>query len=109
MLEKIKSLIGFATRSGNISSGQEQVINSIRNGKAYLVIISKDISEGSRKKLRDKCKYYEVDFIELMERDELSKCIGKTNKTCVSINDEGFKNSILKEYEKINIIGKEAN
>lgn len=101
--------MGFAARSGKISSGQEQVINSIRNGKAKLVILADDTSDSSKKKIRDKCNYYGVDCIEIMDRDELSKCVGKIAKTCISINDDGFMQSIIKEYEKLNIRGKEAD
>ncbi len=98
MLKKIKSLMGFASKSGNISSGQEQVIRSVRMGKAKLVIMALDVSDNSRKMLKDKCKYYGVELIEIMEREEISKCIGKKNKTCVSINDSGFAESIMKNY-----------
>ncbi len=98
MLNKIKTLMGFASKSGNISSGQEQVVRAVRMGKAKLVIMALDVSNNSRKMLKDKCTYYGVDLIEIMEREEISKCIGKKNKTCVSINESGFAESIMKNY-----------
>ncbi len=101
MLQKIKTLLSFASRAGKIASGQEQVVKSVRMGKAYLVIMAEDVSDASKKKITDKCKYYEVDLLEIMQRDELSKCIGKTNKTCVAINDKGFAESIIKNYQAI--------
>ncbi len=108
MLQKIKSLLGFASKAGKISSGGEQVIRSVRMGKAWLVILAEDVSENSKKRIKDKCKYYEVELIEIMQRDELSKCIGKKNKTCVAINDKGFAESIMKNYEAIQISDFEA-
>ncbi len=98
MLQKIRTLLSFASRAGKIASGTEQVIKSVRMGKTYLVVMAEDVSNASKKKLKDKCKYYEVELIEIMQRDEISKCIGKINKTCVAINDSGFAESIMKYY-----------
>ncbi|MDO4771980.1 MAG: ribosomal L7Ae/L30e/S12e/Gadd45 family protein [Bacillota bacterium] len=101
MLQKIKTMLGFASKAGKLSCGQEQVIRSVRMQKAHLVILALDVSEASKKKIRDKCTYYEVAWIELLDRADLSKCIGKTDKTCVAINDQGFAETILRYYEEM--------
>lgn len=99
MLQKIKAMMGFASKSGKISYGHEQVIRAVRSGKGRLVIVAEDVSEASLKKLTDKCNFYDVEMIKLLQRDELSKCIGKDERTCVAINDKGFADTILKYYE----------
>ncbi len=109
MLQKLKTLIGFASKSGNISIGQEQVLRAIRSGKACLLIVAEDVSDGSKKKLKNKSKFYEIEYIELMHRDELSKCIGKVSKTCITINDKGFAESIKKQYDLMQVTCNKAN
>ena len=47
--DKILSYLGLATKAGQTVSGEFCVEKSVRQGKAKLVIVSKDASEASQK------------------------------------------------------------
>ena len=49
------SLLGLANRARKIISGEELVIKEVRKGRAKLVILSRDASENTSKKITDKC------------------------------------------------------
>ena len=71
------------------------MIKSIRDGSAKLIIIARDASDNTKKKITDKCKYYDIPFkIEFISA-EISNAIGKKNIMVVSILDSGFKEMLL--------------
>ena len=53
--DKILSYLGLATKAGQTVSGEFCVEKSVRQGKAKLVIVSKDASEASQKKVSYNC------------------------------------------------------
>ena len=52
MNDKTLTLLGFASKSGNISNGADSVKEALKKNKARLVIIAKDISDKSRKEIK---------------------------------------------------------
>ncbi len=103
---KLKSMIGFCRKSGNLKSGTENVLKSIVSGKAKLILVATDASENSIKKVTDKAKYYEVDYYSVLTIDELSKAIGQNNRVSIAITDKKFASSIYKiinEHEEVPI------
>ena len=57
---KVLSYIGLATRARKSVSGEFSVENSVRKGKAKLVVVSEEASENTKKKIRSLCEYYKV-------------------------------------------------
>jgi ribosomal protein L7Ae-like RNA K-turn-binding protein len=90
-------MLGFAMRAGKIDTGTDIVCSLLPKGIVKLVIISSDASNGTRKKIRNKCDFYGVDYVESeFDSDRLSASIGKMSATvCIAIKDEGFKAEIL--------------
>ena len=52
---KVLSYIGLATRARKSVSGEFSVENSVRKGKAKLVVVSEEASENTKKKIRSLC------------------------------------------------------
>ncbi len=98
---KLYGMMGLAKRAGKAISGTEAVIAKIRGLEAYLVIISKDASEGTKKRISDKCKSYETDYIFYGNCDEVGRAIGVNNCVAVAITDEGFAQSIKEKYNNL--------
>lgn len=94
MKNKVLSLLGFAAKSGNISSGDGTVLNDIRKGKAYLVIVAEDASDNTKKKFEDKSASYGVKMFLFGKSQELSKAIGKNNRTVIAIKNIDFAQKI---------------
>ena len=89
-------------RSGNISYG-ETLIEDIRKNKVFAVIVSSDTGETSKKKILDKCKFYKVPCFVVLDKETLSKSVGKGNISSVGIKSMGGAQKI------INILEKEGN
>ena len=96
-MDKIHGLMGLAMRAGKIAFGTEQVIEAIERKKAFLVIIAKDISENSKKKMINTCEKNKIQYIEYGTIQDNSKAIGKQNKAVIAIKDENFSKEILKK------------
>ena len=84
------SLLGLANRARKIISGEELVIKEVRSGRANLVILSKDASANTNKKITDKCKSYNVPICLVENRQDLGQAIGKEARVVVAIMDAGF-------------------
>ncbi|MGX7198488.1 L7Ae/L30e/S12e/Gadd45 family ribosomal protein [Enterococcus nangangensis] len=94
-MNKGLNLLGLAQRAGKLVSGEETVIKNIRQGQAQLVIVCVDASDNTKKKLKDKCTFYHVPYVEAFTNMELSHAIGKKRTVC-GLTEAGFKQSLLK-------------
>lgn len=92
-MNKVYNLLGLASRARKLSSG-DLLISTIRSRKASIVIIGSDASDNTIKKITDKCKFYDVEYIVYGTTDELSKAIGKINRVAVGVLDSGFSKKI---------------
>ena len=89
------SLLGLANRARKIISGEELSIKEIRNGKAKLVLLSKDASQNTTKKITDKCHSYEVPLKLVENRYLLGQAIGKEARVVVAVLDDGFAKKLV--------------
>jgi ribosomal protein L7Ae-like RNA K-turn-binding protein len=99
MSAKVCSLLGLAMRAGKLKVGEDAVLQAIRNQTAQLVLVANDASAATRKKVTDKCKFYQVSWVSWATRDQLGACIGKEERVLLAIIDTGFARSILHEAE----------
>lgn len=84
------NMLGLAYRAGKCSLGEEAIVKDIQTSRAKLVLLASDIGAQTRKKLINKCAYYNVPYAIIDDRDTLSKAIGKTQRVAVAILDDGF-------------------
>ena len=81
-------------RSGNVSYG-ETLIEDIRKNKVFTVIISTDMGETSKKKIVDKCTFYQIPYFTILDKVSLSKAVGKGNISSVGVKSIGGANKII--------------
>lgn len=94
MNDKTLTLLGFASKSGNISYGADSVKEALKKNKAKLVIIAKDISEKSRKEIKFFASKNNTEVIDSeFDIDTLSHSIGKKGGI-ISVNEIGFANAL---------------
>lgn len=98
---KVYGMLGLVKKAGKATSGTDAVITKIRNYEAYLVVISNDASSGTKKRISDKCKSYDTDYIFYGNCDEIGRAIGVNNCVAVAITDEGFAQSIKNKYNNL--------
>ena len=94
-MRKIYSMIGFAQRAGKISSGTMAARSSLFRRRAYLLIMSCDISENTRESLITVCKKQKIPWVTLGDKFELGTSVGKVYRVAVTINEPGMANSIM--------------
>jgi len=99
-------LLGLINRTGKLLSGTDIVLDGIRKGQVYCVILATDASLNTTKLISDKTTYYNVPLYIAFKSEELSHAIGKKNRMVLGITDLGFAKKI-KEWSDFN--GKEGN
>lgn len=94
MNDKTLTLLGFASKSGNLSFGMDSVKESVKKGKAELVIIAKDISEKSEKEVKFFCEKTKITALRYeYTSDEISHAVGR-KCGILAVNDKNFANAI---------------
>lgn len=83
-------LLGLAARARKVISGEELVVKEIRSGNAKLVLLAKDASANTSKKITDKCKFYNVELHVFGDRYDLGHATGKETRVTLAITDNGF-------------------
>jgi ribosomal protein L7Ae-like RNA K-turn-binding protein len=94
------NLLGLALKSGNLITGESNIINKIRQGSVKLVIVALDASDNTKKLYHNKCNYYNIKCLELGTIDEISSAIGKKNRVAVGICDAGLSKGLLAKITK---------
>ena len=97
---KIYSLLGLAMKAGRIMSGEFATDKSVKEGSAFLVLVSEDASDNTKKKFSNTCEFYEVPRYFYGTKDELGHAIGKEMRSSLAITDEGFAKSLIKHLEQ---------
>ena len=85
--------LGLARRAGALVCGTPMIITALRSAKKpILVVAANDISEGTRKKLTDKCAYYETPLSVLdVSGDALALAVGKSGfLAAVAVTDKNL-------------------
>lgn len=89
--KRAEGIIGLARRAGALAIGTEQVVESIRKGKAQLVLVASDVSANTEKRLRDKASFRNVPLESIpLGMGGLGHLIGKDHASAVALLQEGF-------------------
>jgi len=92
---RLASLLSLSAKAGMLRTGEETAEKLLQSGDACLVIIAGDASDNTKRKFDNKCFYYEVPIRVFGDRAELSKCVGKQNRTVYVVTDGGFAARLL--------------
>ena len=98
---KVFSLLGLATKSGNVVSGEFATEKAVKSYKASLVIVGTDASENTQKKFTNMCEFYEVPIAVYGTKDELGHAMGKEMRSSLAITDAGFAKTIRNNLEVV--------
>ncbi len=103
MIDRIYSFLGLAAKAGKVVSGEETCERSLKSGKVFLVIVSVDASDNTKKKFSDMCKYRNIDIRYFGEKKLLGRYIGKDVRSVVAVADRGFAGRLLELIGSIGI------
>ena len=103
MTDKIYGLLGLCQRAGKCKSGEFAVEKSIKSGKSFLVIIPEDASDNTKKKFRNMTTYRSVPYQELGTKETLVHQLGRSERSSISIEDQGFAQAMIKYIDGGNV------
>ena len=82
-MSNVEGILGLAARARKLAMG-DSVMKSIQNKRARLVIISVDTGDNMRKKIIDKCIYYQIPYVFIESSEVLSNAVGANNRKMVA-------------------------
>lgn len=94
--QKLISLLGLAQKAGKLASGDFAVERAIKSGKAKILLIAADASEGTKKGYRDTASYNDIACYEVLTKAALGSAIGKPQRAALVFLDDGFSMSAKK-------------
>ena len=107
--EGLTRALGLCRRAGKIVCGTPMVIEAVRSEKnrPFIVIEAADSSDGTHKKLTDKCGFYGVKHTRVpLGTEELAHAVGKTGSVAaLAVSDENL--AALVEKNLVNTPSKE--
>lgn len=98
-MNKLNGAIGMCYGSKNCVFGFDNAIKYIKRKKSHLILVSEEASEDTKKRIHDKCRYYNVDIETLDMRSVLEGLNLSSNIKIISINDINFKKLIKKHLK----------
>lgn len=91
---KVLSSLGMCRRAGKLICGTPMICKALRDsaGRVELVASARDVSEGTYKKLSDKCKYYTTPLVRIdCTCEELAAAVGKSGQlAAVAVTDKNL-------------------
>jgi ribosomal protein L7Ae-like RNA K-turn-binding protein len=91
---KIQSLLGFASKAGQVAAGTAAVESAIKKRRVFLVICATDLSARTIKNFQYWCQAGEVPFYCYGTRAELGKWIGTPGRGVIGIASRRFTASL---------------
>ena len=94
MMDRVLSMIGIAAKSGNVVSGEFSTEKAVKTGSAFLVIVSEEASENTKKHFTDMTSFYEVPIYFYGDKESLGRAIGKEFRASLAIVDENLAKAV---------------
>ena len=95
-MDKLLSLLGIAQKAGKIVSGGFLCEKAIKSREAKLVIIAEDAQKNTVSTISNKCTFYHIPYSFYGVKETLGHAIGKQERSCVAVMDQGLADSITK-------------
>ena len=98
---KILSLLGLATRSRNVVSGEFMTEKAVKSYSAELVIVGEDASDNTKKMFTNMCRFYKVPLHIFGTKEDLGGAMGKEFRASLALIDPGFAKAIQEKLVNI--------
>lgn len=106
--DKILSMLGLAAKAGKIVSGEFSTEKAVKSKQAFLVLVSTEASENTKKMFRNMCDYYIFPYYIFSDKETLGHKIGKEIRTSVAVKDEGMAKEIKKQFAVLDGLEREV-
>lgn len=99
-MNKFFNFLGLAKRSRNVIEGYSKCNEEKRKKRFFLVIISTDASDSSKRKFKNYCEINNIPYIEDFLKEELGEAIGRPEIKILALTDKNMANKLLTLYEE---------
>lgn len=100
LCNKIYSFIGLARKAGAVSPGEPLASQAVKRKRAYLVLITQDASENTKKKIETALFGTDIPLLQFGNKADLGKMLGKAFFSVIAITDRGFAERIMEMIEQ---------
>ncbi|EKY22109.1 50S ribosomal protein L7ae-like protein [Clostridium celatum] len=98
-MNKFFNFLGLAKRSGNLIEGYSKCDEQRNRRNFYLVILSNDASDSTKKKFKNHCKEKNIPLIENFSKEELGSPIGREEIKVLAIVDKNMAEKLISLYQ----------
>lgn len=92
-------MIGIAAKAGNVVSGEFSTEKAVKTGKAFLVIVSDEASDNTKKAFTNMTDFYEVPIYFYGSKEDLGRAIGKEFRASLAITDPNLAEAVEKKLQ----------
>lgn len=98
-MNKFFNFLGLTKRSGNLLEGYSKCDEQRNKMKFYLVILSNDASNSTKKKFKNHCSERRIPLIEDFSKEELGIPIGREEIKVLAILDKNMAQKLISLYK----------
>ncbi|MBQ5696277.1 MAG: ribosomal L7Ae/L30e/S12e/Gadd45 family protein [Clostridium sp.] len=98
-MNKFFNFLGLAKRSGNLIEGYSKCDEQRNRRSFYLVIVSDDASNSTKKKFKNHCIEKKIPLIEDFSKEELGNPIGREELKVLAVVDKNMAEKLISLYE----------
>lgn len=98
-MNKFFNFLGLAKRSGNLIEGYSKCDEQRNKINFYLIILSNDASDSTKRKFRNHCIEKDIPLIEDFSKEELGNPIGRAEIKILAVKDKNMAEKLLSLYE----------
>ncbi len=98
-MNKFFNFLGLAKRSGNLIEGYSKCDEQRNRRSFYLVILSDDASNSTKKKFRNHCSEKKIPLIEDFSKEQLGNPIGREEIKVLAVTDKNMAEKLISLYQ----------
>jgi len=94
--EKFFRMLGLAAKMRAVVFGEGAVKDSIKCGKAQLVIVASDASDNTKKKFQNSCEFYQAKLAIYSDRFTLGRYTGREFAVVLAVTNQSIAENMMK-------------
>lgn len=87
----------MALRAGELRLGSDAALEMVRRRRASLVLLATDAGPNIEKKVRDKCAFYDIPVLQVLDRRQFGQACGRREAVVGAVIGPGFAQSLLRQ------------
>lgn len=95
-MDRLLGTLGLCMKAGKLVTGEDSVLKAIRGNKAKVVILAKDASANTAKRMTNAATFYNVPLVVYSTKADIGAALGKNIRAVAAVLDEGFGAKIIK-------------